>query len=155
MIESGGPGSARSSSRRARVRRVAGAGAADARIPLAERIAGDPTSGRRSSPRTMSGIPLDIRRIDEAWIHNPRFPLRKTLTSGPCADRLRKLVAGDKLIVEAFLMDERGGLAAAPSRRPTTGKATGEVAEDVPRRHPGLHRRAGHGREHGCFSQSN
>ena len=31
--------------------------------------------------------PLDIRRIDEAWIHNPQLPLRKTLTSGPCADR--------------------------------------------------------------------
>jgi len=35
------------------------------------------------------------------------------LTSGPCADRLRKLVGDDKLVVEAFLMDERGGLVCA------------------------------------------
>jgi len=84
---------------------------ADARMPLAERIAGDPDLLKAIVAKNhVVESPLDIRRIDEAWIHNPRFPLRKTLTSGPCADRLRKLVAGDKLIVEAFLMDERGGL---------------------------------------------
>src|SRR6185295_13641410 len=57
--------------------------------------------------------PADIRRIDEEWRRNTRYPLRKSVTSGACADRLRKLVQDDKLVVEAFLMDERGGLVCA------------------------------------------
>src|SRR2546428_14078830 len=74
---------------------------ADARMPLAERIAGDPDLLKAIVAKNhVVESPLDIRRIDEAWIHNPRFPLRKTLTSGPCADRLRKLLAGDKLMVD-------------------------------------------------------
>jgi len=82
-----------------------------ARVALAERIAGDPDLLKAIVAKNhVVESPTDIRRIDEAWIHNPRYPLRKTLTSGPCADRLRKLVADDKLVVEAFLMDERGGL---------------------------------------------
>ena len=82
-----------------------------ARIPLADRIVGDPELVKAIVAKNhVIESPLDIRRIDEAWIHNPQLPLRKTLTSGPCADRLRKLVADDKLVVEAFLMDERGGL---------------------------------------------
>jgi hypothetical protein len=82
-----------------------------ARLPLAERIAGDPEILKAIVAKNhVVESPADLRRIDEAWIRNPRYPLRKTLTSGPCAERLRKFVADDKLVVEAFLMDERGGL---------------------------------------------
>jgi len=85
-----------------------------ARMPLADKIATDPELikaivAKNRIPESMA----EIRRIDDAWMHNPRYPLRKTLTSGPCADRLRKLVGDDKLVVEAFLMDERGGLVCA------------------------------------------
>jgi len=82
-----------------------------ARMPLADKIAGDPDLLKAIVAKNhVVESPADIRRIDGAWIHNPQYPLRKTLTSGPCADRLRKLVADDKIVVEAFLMDERGGL---------------------------------------------
>lgn len=82
-----------------------------ARMPLADKIAGDPELLKAIAAKNHAvESPVDIRRIDGAWIHNPQYPLRKTLTSGPCADRMRKLVADDKLVVEAFLMDERGGL---------------------------------------------
>src|SRR2546425_6673562 len=85
-----------------------------ARMPLADKIAGDPDLLKAIVAKNhVVESPADIRRIDEAWIRNRQYPLRKTLTSGPCADRLRKLVADDKLVVEAFLMDERGGLVCA------------------------------------------
>jgi hypothetical protein len=87
---------------------------ADARIPLADKIASDPDLLKAIVAKNhVLESPGEIRRIDEAWQRNVRYPLRKTVTSGPCADRLRKLVQDDKLVVEAFLMDERGGLVCA------------------------------------------
>jgi len=87
---------------------------ADARMPLADKIASDPDLLKAIVAKNrVVESPAEIRRIDAAWMHNPRYPLRKTLTSGPCADRLRKLIQDDKLVVEAFLMDERGGLVCA------------------------------------------
>jgi hypothetical protein len=82
-----------------------------ARMPLADKIAGDRDLLKAIVAKNHAvESPAEIRRIDQQWMHNPRYALRKALTSGPCANRLRKLVADDKLVVEAFLMDERGGL---------------------------------------------
>jgi hypothetical protein len=87
---------------------------ASARMPLADKIAADPELIKAIVAKNkVEESMAEIHRIDEAWMHNPRYLLRKTLTSGPCADRLRKLVGDDKLVVEAFLMDERGGLVCA------------------------------------------
>ena len=85
-----------------------------ARMPLADKIGTDAELIKAIVAKNkIEESAAEIHRIDEAWMHNPRYPLRKTLTSGPCADRLRKLVGDDKLVVEAFLMDERGGLVCA------------------------------------------
>jgi hypothetical protein len=85
-----------------------------ARVPLAEKIAGDPEIVKAIVAKNLVvESPLDIRRIDEEWQRNPRYPLRKTLTSGPCAERLRKLVQDDPTVVEAMIMDDRGGLVCA------------------------------------------
>jgi len=82
-----------------------------ARMPLVDRIAGDAEILKAVVAKNLVlESPGDIRRIDGDWRNNLRYPLRKSLTSGACADRLRKLVQDDKLVVEAFLMDERGGL---------------------------------------------
>ncbi|PYQ11830.1 MAG: hypothetical protein DMF80_20685 [Acidobacteria bacterium] len=85
-----------------------------ARLPLADRIGNDPELVKAIVAKNqVVESPGEIRRIDEEWIRNRRYPLRKALTSGPCADRLRRLVRDDKLVVEAFLMDDRGGLVCA------------------------------------------
>jgi hypothetical protein len=82
-----------------------------ARVALTEKIAADPELVKAIVAKNQAvESPLDIKKIDEEWQRNPRYPLRKALTSGPCADRLRKLVQDDPIVVEAFLMDERGGL---------------------------------------------
>jgi hypothetical protein len=82
-----------------------------ARMSLVDRIAGDAELLKAIVAKNLViESPGDIRRIDDDWRNNLRYPLRKSLTSGPCADRLRKLVQDDRLVAEAFLMDERGGL---------------------------------------------
>jgi hypothetical protein len=47
-----------------------------------------------------------IERKDREWTASPG--LRRALTTGPCADRLREMTRDDALVVEAILMDERG-----------------------------------------------
>ena len=82
-----------------------------ARMPLVDRIAADPELLKAIVAKNLAiESPADIRRMDDEWRKNPRYALRKSLTTGACADRLRRLVQDDKLVVEAFLMDERGGL---------------------------------------------
>jgi hypothetical protein len=55
----------------------------------------------------------EILQKDQGWIRNPEYPLRKALTSNDCARRLRALIAADPIIVEAFLIDSRGGIVCA------------------------------------------
>ena len=82
-----------------------------ARIPLAQKVAADPELLRAVlAKNAVPESPAEIQRKDEEWIRNPRDPLRRELTQNACAVRLRKLVGDDAIIVEAFLMDERGGL---------------------------------------------
>src|SRR4051794_22551478 len=54
--------------------------------------------------------PAVVKRRDAAWIENPRDPLRQTIVRAPCSGRVRDLVKDDALIVEAFVMNDRGTL---------------------------------------------
>jgi hypothetical protein len=93
----------------ARVREIAGA-----RVPLAERIAGDAALQSAVAAKNASGETLDqIQRKDREWIAQTRPDLRRTVTQGSCADRLRDLVKDDSFVIEAFLMDARGALVCA------------------------------------------
>jgi len=99
-----------------------------ARIPLADKIAGDPEAVKAIAARNrVIESPGDIRRKDADWQRNPSYPLRKALTSGPCADRLRQLIQDDAFVVEAFLMDSRGGLVCATAE--TTDYWQGDEAK--------------------------
>ncbi len=49
-----------------------------------------------------------VERKDKEWSTKPDSPLRKALSSSPCAQRLRKLIADDRMVVEAILMDDHG-----------------------------------------------
>jgi hypothetical protein len=82
-----------------------------ARVPLAQKIAVDPVLQRAIVARNRTAETADeIHRRDEEWIKNPGYPLRKQLTQNECAARLKALVRDDAFVVEAFLMDERGGI---------------------------------------------
>ena len=52
----------------------------------------------------------EIKRRDAAWIANRRDPLRQVIVKAPCSDRVRELVKDDPLVVEAFVMNDRGTL---------------------------------------------
>jgi hypothetical protein len=51
-----------------------------------------------------------IRRRDVVWIGNPRDPLRQAIVQAPCSVKVRELVKEDPLVVEAFVMNDRGTL---------------------------------------------
>ena len=52
--------------------------------------------------------PEVVERKEKEWAARPDSPLRKALTSSSCAQRLRKLIADDPMVVEAILMDDHG-----------------------------------------------
>jgi hypothetical protein len=85
-----------------------------ARIAVAQRIVADPELLKAIEAKNASGeSEAEIRRKDAEWQANPRFALRAQLQAGSCADRLRQHLAGDPIVVEAFLMDEKGALVCA------------------------------------------
>jgi hypothetical protein len=87
---------------------------ANGRLDLARRIAADAELVKAiTTKNAATESDEDIRKRDQEWIKNPTFPLRKQLTQGPCAQRLRQIVESDPQVVEAFLMDARGGLVCA------------------------------------------
>jgi len=51
-----------------------------------------------------------VRRRDELWIANLREPLRQAIVQAPCSSRVREMVKDDPLVVEAFVMNDRGTL---------------------------------------------
>lgn len=82
-----------------------------ARVALAQQIAADPDLLGAIEAKNASGeSDAAIQKKDREWQANPRYPLRAQLVSGRCADTLRKHVAGDAIVVEAFLMDAKGAL---------------------------------------------
>jgi hypothetical protein len=87
---------------------------AAARLAIAETIAKDPELLREIKAKNQSGeSDAEIQKKDKLWQASPRYPLRKQLTSNACAARLKRIVASDPVIVEAFLMDAKGALVCA------------------------------------------
>lgn len=85
-----------------------------ARVPLAERIAGDGQLVSAVTAKNASGeTEEDVKRKDREWIANSKAPLRSEVTQGACAERLRSLVKEDTFVIEAFLTDANGALVCA------------------------------------------
>jgi len=84
---------------------------ASARLAVAEAIAKDAELLSAVKAKNLAGeSDAEIQKKDKAWQASPRYPLRKELASNACAARLVKLIGGDPMVVEAFLMDARGAL---------------------------------------------
>lgn len=80
-----------------------------ARVARAQKMAADPELVKAVLPKNASGESLDeIRRKDREWVDSPQYPLRKTMTTSACAQRLRVLSKDDAFIVEVILMDAQG-----------------------------------------------
>jgi hypothetical protein len=87
---------------------------ATARVPLAQSVAADPELVKAVQAKNQSGeSEADILKKDKEWQANQRYPLRLELTSNACAARLKKMLAGEPIVVEAFLMDNKGALVCA------------------------------------------
>jgi hypothetical protein len=87
---------------------------ATARVPLAQSVAADPELVKAVQAKNQSGeSEADILKKDKEWQANQRYPLRQELTSNACAARLKKMLAGEPIVVEAFLMDNKGALVCA------------------------------------------
>ncbi|HYU40702.1 MAG TPA: PDC sensor domain-containing protein [Vicinamibacteria bacterium] len=82
-----------------------------ARVALAQAIARDPAiHAAVVASNAVAETPEQIRRKDAFWIANPRDPLRQTIVRAPCSDKVRELVKADVVVVEAFVMNDRGTL---------------------------------------------
>lgn len=58
----------------------------------------------------VSETPEQVRRRDAVWIANRADPRRQAIVQAPCSARLRELVKDDPIVVEAFVMNDRGTL---------------------------------------------
>ena len=82
-----------------------------ARVALAQAIGRDPAvHAAVLASNAVAETPEQIRRRDAYWIANPRDPLRQTIVQAPCSGKVRELVKDDALVVEAFVMNNRGTL---------------------------------------------
>ena len=82
-----------------------------ARVARAQAIGRDPAiHAAVVASNAVAETPEQIRRRDAIWIANPRDPLRQTIVRAPCSGKVRELVKDDALIVEAFVMNDRGTL---------------------------------------------
>jgi hypothetical protein len=82
-----------------------------ARVALAQSIGRDPAiHSAVVASNAVAETPAEIRRKDAFWIANPRDPLRQTIVRAPCSDKVRGLVKADVVVVEAFVMNDRGTL---------------------------------------------
>ena len=87
-----------------------------ARVARAQAIARDPAiHAAVVASNAVAETPDQIRRRDAVWIANPRDPLRQAIVKAPCSDKVRELVKEDALIVEAFVMNDRGTLVCSVS----------------------------------------
>ena len=82
-----------------------------ARVALAQAVAHDPAiHAAVVASNAVVETPDQIRRRDAFWIANPRDPLRQTIVRAPCSNKVRELVKADVVVVEAFVMNDRGTL---------------------------------------------
>jgi hypothetical protein len=82
-----------------------------ARVALAQAIARDSAiHAAVVASNAVVETAEQIRRKDAFWIANPRDPLRQTIVQVPCSDKVRALVKSDVVVVEAFVMNDRGTL---------------------------------------------
>jgi len=103
-------------------------GTAYARVATADKIATDPEILREIRSKNASGeSDADIQRKDKEWMANPKNALVKELMANACARRLRTLVEGDSIIVEAFVMDAKGALVC--TTHPTSDYWQGDEAK--------------------------
>jgi hypothetical protein len=68
-----------------------------------------------------------VKSLDEQWSAGKAEALVKQVTTGACADHLRKLVAGNAGYGETFLMDNQGALVCATTK--TTDYWQGDEAK--------------------------
>lgn len=68
-----------------------------------------------------------VKSLDEQWAAGKAETLVKQVTTGTCADHLRKLVAGNAGYGETFLMDDQGALVCATAK--TTDYWQGDEAK--------------------------
>ena len=82
-----------------------------ARVARAQAIARDSAiHSAVSASNALVEPPELVRRRDALWIANPRDPLRQAIVQAPCSGKVRELVKDDPLVVEAFVMNDRGTL---------------------------------------------
>ena len=82
-----------------------------ARVALAQGIARDSAiHAAVVASNAALETPEQIKRRDAFWIANPRDPLRQAIVRAPCSGKVRELVKEDTLVVEAFVMNDRGTL---------------------------------------------
>jgi len=82
-----------------------------ARMAAADKIAADPEVVRAIKAKNAVGeSDAEIQKKDKEWMANPKNALQKELMGNACAAHLRKLIEGDGIIVEAFVMDAKGAL---------------------------------------------
>jgi len=99
-----------------------------ARVDIARSVAADATLRSAVRVKNAAGESMAvIREIDAGWVAGGQGELKATLTRSNCADRLRELITGDPLIVEAFLMDQQGALVCATG--PTSDYYQGDEAK--------------------------
>ena len=82
-----------------------------ARVARAQAIARDAViHAAVLASNAVSEPPEVIKRRDMVWTANPRDPLRQVILQAPCSVKVRELVKEDPLVVEAFVMNDRGTL---------------------------------------------
>jgi hypothetical protein len=80
-----------------------------ARVSSALAIAADPEILKAVREQNGRHEPLEAILVkDQEWVASRAYPLRRTLTSNPCAERLRELTLDDPKIAEAIVMDAMG-----------------------------------------------
>lgn len=55
----------------------------------------------------------EVQKRDARWKTGGEQALRKEVTTGPCAERLRALVKSDSFVLEAIVMDAQGAVVCA------------------------------------------
>ena len=89
-----------------RVKQTAYARARSAAVIASDAAVREAVVASDATPET----PEQVRRRDSAWMANRNDPLRQAIVQAPCSARLRELVKDDPIVVEAFVMNDRGTL---------------------------------------------